>query len=70
VKPDAANAKAVFAALAQFGAPLEDMTPSDFADFAWAASRWPSISFQKFLALILMPLGNGASKTSLIPRAG
>jgi len=32
VKPDAANAKAVFAALAQFGAPLEDMTPSDFAE--------------------------------------
>jgi hypothetical protein len=31
VKPDADNAKAAYAALAQFGAPLEGMTPADFA---------------------------------------
>jgi hypothetical protein len=32
VKPDAENAKAVFAALAQFGAPLQGMAPADFAE--------------------------------------
>jgi len=32
VKPDAENAKAVFTALAKFGAPLEDVTPADFAE--------------------------------------
>jgi len=32
VKPDAENAKAVYAALAQFGAPLEGLTSADFAD--------------------------------------
>ena len=32
VKPDAGNAEAVFAALTQFGAPLQDVTPSDFAE--------------------------------------
>jgi hypothetical protein len=32
VKPDAENAKALFAALAQFGAPLQGMTPADFAE--------------------------------------
>ena len=32
VKPDPDNAKAVFAALAQFGAPLEGMTSADFAE--------------------------------------
>ena len=31
VKPDAENAKAVYAALAQFGAPLEALTIADFA---------------------------------------
>jgi hypothetical protein len=31
VKPDAGNAEAIFAALKQFGAPLLDMTPTDFA---------------------------------------
>jgi hypothetical protein len=31
VKPDADNAKATYAALAQFGAPLERLTPADFA---------------------------------------
>jgi hypothetical protein len=30
VSPDAENAKAVYAALAEFGAPLEGLTPSDF----------------------------------------
>jgi hypothetical protein len=32
VKPDAENAKAVYAALAQFGAPLEGLTFADFAE--------------------------------------
>jgi hypothetical protein len=32
VKPDAGNARAVYAALAQFGAPLQGMTPADFAE--------------------------------------
>ena len=32
VKADAANAEAVFAALAQFGAPLQDLTPADFGE--------------------------------------
>jgi hypothetical protein len=31
VKPDAANAKGVFGALATFGAPLQGLTPADFA---------------------------------------
>jgi hypothetical protein len=31
VKADARNAKAVFAALAEFGAPLQDLTAADFA---------------------------------------
>jgi hypothetical protein len=32
VRSDEKNAKAVFRALAQFGAPMEGMTPSDLAD--------------------------------------
>ncbi len=32
VKPDAENGKAVYAALAQFGAPLEGLTFADFAE--------------------------------------
>jgi len=32
VKPDAGNARAAYAALVQFGAPLEGMTPADFAE--------------------------------------
>jgi len=32
VKADAANATAVFSALAQFGAPLQGLTPADFAE--------------------------------------
>ncbi len=32
VKADAVNANAVFTALAQFGAPLQDFTPADFAE--------------------------------------
>ncbi|HXB66680.1 MAG TPA: nucleotidyl transferase AbiEii/AbiGii toxin family protein [Candidatus Acidoferrales bacterium] len=32
VKPDAGNAKAVYAALAEFGAPLEGLKADDFAD--------------------------------------
>ena len=32
VQPDAGNAKAVYEALAEFGAPLEGLTPDDFAD--------------------------------------
>ena len=32
IGPDAANSKAVFAALAEFGAPLEGLTPKDFVE--------------------------------------
>ncbi len=32
IKADADNAKAVFAALAKFGAPLEELTPDDFIE--------------------------------------
>jgi hypothetical protein len=32
IRPDADNAKAVFAALAKLGAPLDGLTPADFAD--------------------------------------
>src|SRR5882724_12020658 len=32
IKPDAENAKAVYAALAKFGAPLEGLTAEDFND--------------------------------------
>jgi len=32
VKPDAENAKALFAALAQFGAPLQGLIAADFAE--------------------------------------
>jgi hypothetical protein len=32
IKPDAGNAKAVYAALAEFGAPLERFTPGDFRE--------------------------------------
>src|SRR5665213_2564386 len=32
VKADAANAEAVFTALAQFGAPLQELTPADFRE--------------------------------------
>jgi hypothetical protein len=32
VKPDVENARAVYAALARFGAPLEGIAPEDFAD--------------------------------------
>ena len=32
IKPNAENAKAVYAALAKFGAPLEGLTPKDFSE--------------------------------------
>ena len=32
IRSDQENAKAVFRALAQFGAPLEGLSPADFAD--------------------------------------
>ena len=32
VKPDLANAKALYGALAEFGAPLANLTPADFAE--------------------------------------
>jgi hypothetical protein len=32
IKPNAENAKAVYAALAKFGAPLEGLTPEDFSE--------------------------------------
>ena len=32
IKPDSANANAIYAALAEFGAPLKDIRPQDFTD--------------------------------------
>lgn len=32
IRPDTDNAKAIYAALARFGAPLDDIAPADFAD--------------------------------------
>ena len=39
IKPDADNAKAVYAALAQFGAPLEFLSVADFANRSKSAKR-------------------------------
>ena len=41
VKADAENAKAVFTALAEIGAPLQDLTPADFAEARPVFSHGP-----------------------------
>jgi hypothetical protein len=55
VKADAQNAKAVFAALAQFGAPLEGLTSADFAEpgpcFPWVVCRLVWTFLRRYRAL-------------------
>jgi hypothetical protein len=66
VKPDADNARAVYAALAQFGAPLEGMTLRTLRkaalSSAWDANPLPWTFFRKFPASISMQHGNAAWK--------
>lgn len=66
VKPGVGNASAVFAALTQFGAPLEGMTSADFAVsayfFAWDANRSPSTFFRRFRKSISTRHGSAALK--------
>jgi hypothetical protein len=73
IKADADNAKAVYAALAQFGAPLEGLTTADFAErarfFIWAGSHWPSTFSRRFPVLSLMQRGSVALKTLSTRRA-
>jgi hypothetical protein len=62
VQADSANARATYAALAEFGVPLKAISPEDFADrgsFFRFVSRMASIFFRPFPALILMRHGNG-----------
>ena len=69
VKAARENAKAVFAARAEFGAPLESLTSADFAEpgpfFRWAASRPASTSSRQFQALSLKPHGRAGLRTCL-----
>lgn len=39
IKADAGNARAIYAALAEFGVPLQDTRPEDFADRAYSCQR-------------------------------
>jgi hypothetical protein len=68
VRPDAGNAKAVYAALAQFGAPTEGLTPEDFAErgsfFRLGHELLPWTSFPRSPALILTLHGNAGLRMS------
>ncbi len=63
IKPDPDNARAAYAALAEFGAPLQGIRPTDFADaavsFALDVSHAGSIFFPTFRASILTRHGDG-----------
>lgn len=63
VKADAANAKAVYAALTEFGAPLKDLTAESFAETAsfFRIGREP-------VAVDLLP-GSGGWRVRSIPHA-
>src|SRR5271165_7578310 len=64
VKPDADNAKAAYAALLQFGAPLKGMSAEDFAKSGsfFRMGREPvAIDILSEIPLISMPLGNAGS---------
>jgi hypothetical protein len=67
MKADPENAKAVFAALVEFGAPLQGLTlptsrsPARFS--VWAASRSALTSSQQFRALSLTPHGRVELRT-------
>jgi hypothetical protein len=66
IKADPANARAILAALASFGAPLKGIqpktSPSREVSFDSDTIHTGSISFPKCPALILKRRGNGASK--------
>lgn len=69
VKADAENAKAVFAALAEFGAPLQGLTPADFEEPGpfFRIGREPvGVAFSRqFRASGLMPHGPGGLRQCL-----
>jgi hypothetical protein len=67
IRPELENAKAVYAALAQFGAPLEGLTPADFIE--------PDKFFRMGHAPLMVVLnstapGKSAWKRFLIPVRG
>ena len=72
IEADPANARATYAALADFGASLQGIRPEDFTDrnsfFALAASPKLSISFRPFPESILTRHGKGALKPWSIRR--
>jgi hypothetical protein len=74
IKADPANAQATYAALAEFGAPLQTSTrkilPTATAFSASAIRRTASIFFPTYPALILTRHGNGALKRRSIRTAG
>ena len=59
---EAENAKAVYAALMKFGAPLEGLAFADFAELGpfstWGTNLWPWILCQRFPESILMQRGS------------
>jgi hypothetical protein len=73
VRPDPDNAKAVFTALAKFGAQLHGYAPADFAEpgpfFRMGHAPLGVTSSPKYRALILMQHGPAALKMLLTPRA-
>lgn len=72
IKADPANAKAAYAALGAFGAPLANLSADDMADlansFASDGSRSPSIFCRGSMASSLMPRGRGAWKVLSTPK--
>jgi hypothetical protein len=73
IKADPANAEAVFAALAAFGAPLQGIRPEDFADrgsfFRFGNDPRGSISCLRLWRSISTRHGSGVSKRSSICKA-
>jgi hypothetical protein len=72
-----ADARAVYAALAEFGAPLEGMTAADFAESrsffrmepsAWGVNQLPWTFLRKFPALICAA-GGGMARMNRRPSA-
>ena len=66
IRPDPANARATYAALAEFGAALQGIRPEDFSDrnsfFRLDVTHTGSISFPTFRASILTRHGKTALK--------
>jgi len=73
VKADAANAKAAYAALASFGAPLDNISVEDLADprnfIRFGREPVASIFCLVSTVLILIPHGKGGSRASSIRKA-